>query len=450
MEENRIEEFASIPTVGNIDYLSLTAFGAEPTAAKDQVPFLELQDYTLFGTSFESNIDDIKENWFEYVSETNAFLKILQILIKSRDIEAILYLLEKNHDYLADRTGEFQTGAPPYYIQLLLSPELFDEDDLFFIFSSLKGIKVEDVNGKELRVDPKIRLKKEDVYYKLVGIELEQEKLETIWNIVENIYRKIDNCDLLFYKTLRQIQFEYKDDDYPLDYLIRQRIADESPVAHIPEYIMRVNEPENIQEILADLKKLDNNYPLDIDKLSPGEKRELLYNPSLAEQYQEKYAFLRWQESLEKSDFLNCLFGPINRRPLLGDEICTIYGGCRMLTCPCLDGVDWFVGYCLHCFYRIEYISYALRIPHLEGSWHGCYCSFDCVENAIKEMYSFDVDFDFPNRALIQEKLSDFESFVPLHALGKMKKIIQTTGIFNMNDNDPNKYLPIPAIYEID
>src|SRR5690606_1333137 len=110
----------------------------------------------------------------------------------------------------------------------------------------------------------------------------------------------------------------------------------------------------------------------------------------------------------------------------------------RMLTCPCLDGYDWFEGYCLHCFYRIEHISYALRIPHLEGSWQGCYCSFECTESAIKEKYSFDVDFDFPNRALVQEKLSVFESFVPLHALGKVKKIIQTTGIFNMNDNNPN------------
>nr|WIL04559.1 hypothetical protein Cduv_79 [Cedratvirus duvanny] len=56
----------------------------------------------------------------------------------------------------------------------------------------------------------------------------------------------------------------------------------------------------------------------------------------------------------------------------------------RMFTCSLYDydeeedeTEDWFVGYCLVCSRKIENYWYAVRAPHTQGGWSGCYCSFE-------------------------------------------------------------------------
>jgi len=75
-------------------------------------------------------------------------------------------------------------------------------------------------------------------------------------------------------------------------------------------------------------------------------------------------------------------------------------GPCRMLQCMCLEqedgpeiydsseGLTWFKGKCEVCEKKILDISHALRQPHRNGGWKGCYCSFKCI---IKEP-EFDIE----------------------------------------------------------
>ena len=62
-------------------------------------------------------------------------------------------------------------------------------------------------------------------------------------------------------------------------------------------------------------------------------------------------------------------------------------GPCRMFNCLCRDSeendgeiiYDWFTGKCDHCNRQISNRSHAVRYPHKEGGWKGCYCCFYCV-----------------------------------------------------------------------
>ena len=62
-------------------------------------------------------------------------------------------------------------------------------------------------------------------------------------------------------------------------------------------------------------------------------------------------------------------------------------GPCRMFQCLCRDSeendgeimYDWFTGKCDNCNRQIADLSHAVRYPHGEGGWKGCYCSFYCV-----------------------------------------------------------------------
>ena len=79
---------------------------------------------------------------------------------------------------------------------------------------------------------------------------------------------------------------------------------------------------------------------------------------------------------------------------LSADHICCKFGGCRMLTCICLeqddeyedediysvDALKWFSGNCDICQRGISAPHYAVRVPGLSGSWSGCYCSFEHAE----------------------------------------------------------------------
>lgn len=84
---------------------------------------------------------------------------------------------------------------------------------------------------------------------------------------------------------------------------------------------------------------------------------------------------------------------------LTSDYICNRYGGCPMLLCSCYlppedereslfdDEISWFRGSCDYCWRRIRRKAHAVRLPLIDGSWKGCYCSFICIQNDIPNLY---------------------------------------------------------------
>jgi hypothetical protein len=47
---------------------------------------------------------------------------------------------------------------------------------------------------------------------------------------------------------------------------------------------------------------------------------------------------------------------------------------------------DWFSGFCNNCHLRIRRRVHSLRIPMPSGGWLGCYCSFKCLREGVKNL----------------------------------------------------------------
>lgn len=98
-----------------------------------------------------------------------------------------------------------------------------------------------------------------------------------------------------------------------------------------------------------------------------------------------KYKFDEYNPSIFRA------FGPLNNGV---NNICNSkLGGCRMLSCNCIDGTNWFKnfgGICQECKNKIESYKYALRLPELDGGWSGLYCCFDCLYKQNVDEYYID------------------------------------------------------------
>lgn len=107
-------------------------------------------------------------------------------------------------------------------------------------------------------------------------------------------------------------------------------------------------------------------------------------------------------------------------------------GTCHMLTCGCHEESDdnWFTGSCDNCDCKIGDISHAVRFPHPDGGWVGCYHSFACM----------------------QEHLDDNIDKEDIMRLDRFGEIIDTYGIYNRYDGKDKvrKWSGEPVqIYEI-
>ena len=102
------------------------------------------------------------------------------------------------------------------------------------------------------------------------------------------------------------------------------------------------------------------------------------------------------EESPDIAHKANRVFGPANRYV---DRNCISNpnrnGPCRMLECLCrevedndvyiFDKAEWFTGTCnnYRCSRRIRDRSHCVRIPAEGGGWKGCFCSIDCMSEAL-------------------------------------------------------------------
>lgn len=105
-------------------------------------------------------------------------------------------------------------------------------------------------------------------------------------------------------------------------------------------------------------------------------------------------------------------FGPVNTiysptgQDEVSENICSKYGGCRMLLCNEFEQVDcegetidlfaieehtfstdWFRKSCDKCHRRISKRHYAVRQPLLHGGWMGCFCSIACMKKDVMDKH---------------------------------------------------------------
>ena len=149
---------------------------------------------------------------------------------------------------------------------------------------------------------------------------------------------------------------------------------------------------------------------------------------------------------LEKSQLLDRLFGPANRRPeadLTRNDQCSIYGGCRMFLCQCFtdeDDASWFSGYCQICLQKIKYFNWSLRLPRIGGGWSGCYCSFKHLYQDLPQK-SFEPSDDAQN--LTEEELSRLvktSAIIPEIVVDRFKESSKQMESLGISHTDPEEF----------
>ena len=328
------------------------------------------------------------------------FLKF-KPLLADRDSIKILKLIENYYEVV------FSTA--PWFWYVLNYIDIFDQSEVDYLLTTFSGRFLED----KIKIPLKVRIDKLDVFQFLLHLTpttnlydpSQGEGLKTEFYRAEHA---LGQLDLSFYKLLLGIIEDQNEGGVaPLRELIEERISQLSPFAKRPSHL--ISSPTK-REVIQRLKTLYgparqryvSRFSLNLDRLKLSDLDQLYSNPFLIPVIRQNHAEIAFRSFLGRNGFLNSLFGPINlpRDPDLSSEsdLCSVFGGCRMFLCNCLepddDGLDakigypfgWFLGYCELCLKRIEKISYSLRMPRIGGSWSGCYCSIDCLRSDVRRV----------------------------------------------------------------
>src|SRR5665648_49086 len=161
-------------------------------------------------------------------------------------------------------------------------------------------------------------------------------------------------------------------DDLLADYLLTR--ADDMGLVIEPEE--GSNQKDVLLAMLDQLPKDQREELVSAFKVDQEEIKELQDNPNIFRVYGpvNEYADTDYSE-------LTTLDG--------GPNVDVIYGGARMFTDMSQEYdyendrpvIDWFRGYCLQCSRRIRSYHHAVRLPHLQGGWSGCYDTWQCVRD---------------------------------------------------------------------
>ena len=225
--------------------------------------------------------------------------------------------------------------------------------------------------------------------------EFNNELWENIYEIVKHAKRigNFDNEPLFQYlkdkATIARIIVPAWIKDFPV---CDGEITD--PYIGLPEILVS---PKMAVSLIMNLSVVDTDRQKNLDIVEKG----LLFQYSVAPLAQ-RCTLL----SMPPIDDLTVFreFGPLNTRhdhtvPTSDEDpcdICSRYGGCRMLTCCCYgtdlsdmystdimdandECEDWYTGVCDKCQTTIYDRYCSLRLPVLNGGWIGCYCSEECA-----------------------------------------------------------------------
>jgi len=288
--------------------------------------------------------------------------------------------LEETILHLQNFHFEILTTAPWFYYPI----KYFDQNSLNYLYQNFTSEYGFEPSGKKVKIPTQLRFDILDLF--LFLIHLKEESIDSFLKAEKSAEFIYGSLDINFYETLKA-QIETLPEGGICNFLetIKDRIIKRSDYAKVPDYMIQI---KNIDKKLKDELKFTNQYILKLEKLEENTQLDILARPERKEEIYKDYILAKYREQLGKVPILDRLFGPANRQPnlnLSNTSICSIFGGCRMFLCDCLDPFEWFSGHCDICLKRIKKINYALRLPRIGGSWSGCYCSFECLESDITE-----------------------------------------------------------------
>lgn len=228
-------------------------------------------------------------------------------------------------------------------------------------------------------------------------------KIETLSDIRYMISQIMDNIS--FGQVINRLLYAYEDkmtNDDLIDlkeYLDVYESKTNKKLTSVMNYIernikLKAKKPDYVSikegETKAYLKNVSMGLDLEQKEVFMNQVKEESSKFNIEEKFLDMFA-ASMSDIIDKDNSFDKSFrvwGPENRfhnRDCSGNP--DGKGPCRMFTCLCRDSEendgelvdDWFNEKCDNCNREIEDISHAVRYPHKEGGWKGCYCSFYCV-----------------------------------------------------------------------
>ena len=256
--------------------------------------------------------------------------------------------------------------------------DLFTQDDVNYLFYLTRNSGIIFEDGEKLVYNPRVRTVIQEIWVYLLRM-LDQRTEEATLRLMEATkYFEVNNSFNFWQQLMKIIMKRY---DVEIYYeLILQKIFQTAPFAEKPDYLIKNSFTNSYLKSM--IRKETKNNSDSIDTINANQ-----YLTNIVTRIQTRMEYV-------SSKILFQVLGPCHRRvnnDLLGDDICSRYGGCRMLTCNCLyydpdsseSTTEWFAGYCEHCYKLIDNKRHAVRKPGEFGGWLGAYCSIGCVWNEI-------------------------------------------------------------------
>lgn len=257
----------------------------------------------------------------------------------------------------------------------------------------------------------------ENIVVNKVNNESESKRAEC--NLAESVESKC-NIDIKEVKVNESEQkraettnnLPYADYNYPVTEPDIKTIFETNTLADFPDFLdsqaeklglaSQTNEVSGANKIdfkAALLSVLGNNKTLSNSTLNdlPSEIKSSfsdMFTAAYKSTLQSDTELFRWYGPSHPMIFDN-LARIDNRSPF-----CSLYGGCRMLTClhgsltdeygdelnyPMNIEKDWFTGICDQCGLRIKHKHYAVRLPDIAGGWSGVFHNFECMRDWISD-----------------------------------------------------------------
>lgn len=355
----------------------------EENLDSDEIGVVDLEendeDIYLTNNNPDTIFETIRDQAFGKWEDKEWYLTTLSDVVKDKDSGSTIFVLGKN----VWITSDYVTN---HWSWDILNSLKFDSIDLAFIFDLVR-YPTYFFNGRRFETPESLRCDFGEIFQYIMRID--DDKTRYAFLRAENAYSLLGILfDAEFYQKFREIQYKAGTelDEYPLEEILEDRISDLAPYKKVPEHCKLMKNKQKYLDKALEIVTDFETYRLSLYTLPLEQQIYFSIRPKQFREYAEGYSIYQSRLKFQKSSFLKKMYGPVNalvKSELRDSSICSTFGGCRMLLCPCHDGEDWFTGYCENCLMKIHREEFALRNPVVGGGWSGTFCSLSCMEENV-------------------------------------------------------------------